>query len=265
VLPFSGQAQYQFYTSSTGASGSLTVTGTTIVNQYYQVTGLTQISGSNNYQVTCAGGFSGVPGQRVLLIEMSGSSYTGKWEIDTVQTSGNPCTIVSTFAVSFDPAASSTIQLITIPQYVDLTIANTGVLTAAPYNDTTGGVLVFEVEDTFTIVPGGRCDASGLGFQGSASVYCNAGAAFGGAGGAAGSGGAAGLIGGPGGGGPFPGDTAWIQCSGVGDGGNGSVYGTFGLAPSPCGGNSGGAGGGSNNSVMGTNPSSTKLIMGTAG
>jgi hypothetical protein len=146
-LPFTGQAQYQFYTSSTGASGSVTVTGTTIVNQYYKVTGLAQ--SGNNYQVTCAGGFSGAPGQRVLLIEMNGSSHTGSWEIDTVQTSGNPCTIVSNFAVSFDSAASSTIQLVTIPQYVGLTIANNGVLTAAPYNDTTGGVLVFEVQDTF--------------------------------------------------------------------------------------------------------------------
>jgi hypothetical protein len=220
ALPFSGQAQYQFYTSSTGSSGSLTVTGTTIVNQYYQVNSLTRISGTNNYQVTCGGGFSGVPGQRVLLIEMSGSSYTGKWEIDTVQTSGNPCTIISSLAVSFDPAASSIIQLITIPQYIDLKIANNGVLTAAPYNDTTGGVLVFEVQDTFTILSGGRCDVSGLGFRNSRSSVGTAGwPGDGGAGGAAGSGGAAGIIGGPGGGGPFAGDTQLIQCSAVGLGG----------------------------------------------
>jgi hypothetical protein len=260
ALPFSGQAQYQFYTSSTGASGSVTVTGTTIVNQYYKVTGLAQ--SGNNYQVTCAGGFSGVPGQRVLLIEMNGSSHTGSWEIDTVQTSGNPCTIVSNFAISFDPAASSTIQLITIPQYVDLTIANNGVLTSAPYNDSTGGVLVFEVQDTFTLVSGGRCDVSGLGFQD--NTPSNIGTAgwpgSGGAGGAAGSGGAAGIIGGPGGGGPFAGDTQLIQCSAVGLGGNGSVYGVFGSGY----GIPGGAGG-ANNSVMGTSPQGTILCMGTAG
>ena len=101
-----------------------------------------------------------------------------------------------------------------MPEYYDLTITSSGSLTCNPYNPAigTGGVLVFNVSNNFTVEQGGKCDVSGKGFLSGQGGN-------GGAGGSAGIGGLAGTIGQNGG------NTGVQQNTGINGGGNGGSYG----------------------------------------
>ncbi|MBS1619267.1 MAG: hypothetical protein JST76_12155, partial [Bacteroidetes bacterium] len=199
--------QYQF--TSNGSDGRDTVTITRIVNSYAKVKA---VSGN---VVWTNGPYVPQTRDRVLLLQMTGRD-SGVWQWDTVRVGGNPC-YLSNIYKTFDTAGGAKIQIIKAPQYQSLYIRSTGVLTAAPWNDSTGGVLTFMVKDTFKLDPGGSCDVSYLGFLpksvAPAGVY--------GIGGAGGAGGAIGQDGG---------DSALVIGSGVGGGGDGGMFGQYGTA-----------------------------------
>jgi len=143
---------------SNGSAGALTVSGTQIVNTYGQVSNII----TNSIGVY-GSGFSPVVGDKVLLIQMTGAN-TGKWQWVEVTGGGDPFMVsYSTNLSAFSTAYGGIIQAILVPQYTSLTIPAGATLTAAPWNGTTGGILTFMVKNNFTILPGGKCDVSGLG------------------------------------------------------------------------------------------------------
>ncbi len=200
--------QYQF--ASNGRDGRDTVTTTRIVNSYAKVKAITGNTVYTN------GPYVPQVRDRVLLVQMTGRD-SGVWQWDTVRIGGNPC-YLSNIYKSFDTANGAKIQIIKAPQYQSLYVRSTGVLTAAPWNDSTGGVLTFMVKDTFKMDAGGNCNVSYLGFLPQADTS-SAGAH--GAGGAGGLGGAIGQNGG---------DSALVVGSGVGGGGDGGMFGQYGTA-----------------------------------
>ena len=155
-----------------------------VVNSYYHVISVN--NAVNKAGLTNSAGLS--VGMRVLLIQMRGATVdqtqsaafgnitainnTGKYEFAEI------CGIVvdtvyfkNVLVNSYD--AGGSIQLVTVPQYTNVTV--TGTLSATPWNSTTrtGGVLVFEASGSVTL--NANIDVSGFGFQGGAKVtYPNA-------------------------------------------------------------------------------------------
>lgn len=161
---------------SNGSSGPLTVSATQVVDSYYHVTG---ISGN---QISCAG-YNAHVGDKVLIVQMTGNQ-AGTWQWDSVQAGGNPFTVSNIYRL-FDTSYSiSKIQVVKVPQYTHLRITHSGVLTALPWNDSTGGILSFLVRDTFKIDSGGLCNVNGLGFQTHIAPGTGGGGGHGGIGGA---------------------------------------------------------------------------------
>jgi hypothetical protein len=109
------------------------------------------------------------------------------------------------YCMVFKFGPGNSVQGIIVPQYTNLTIPAGAGLTAAPWNGTTGGVVAFMVQNTFTVQTGGKCDVSGLGFTGSSG-------GMDGSGGIGGIGGATIQNGG---------DSLLVLYSGLGNGGDG--------------------------------------------
>lgn len=203
-----GSFAQQYQLLSNGSAGADTVINTQIINSYSKVNWI------NYNQVKYTGPYAPVRGDRVLIIQMTGID-SGSWQWDTVIAGGNPFT-VSNLHSAFDTSRRAKIQVVKVPQYKSLYIKGTGRLTAAPWNDSTGGILTFMVRDTFKIDTPGRCDVTGLGFL---SLPDTTSAAAYGVGGAGGAGGAIGQNGG---------DSALVIGSGVGGGGDGGQFGQYG-------------------------------------
>lgn len=142
-----------------------------VVNSYSEVTSIGVFSidviNNSNFQV----------GEKVLLIQMKGASITtgnnsgfgtitsqneaGHFEFLSIA-SINGNTIVFSSAICQSYAISGKVQLVQVPVYTDVTIS--GVLTAAPWNGTIGGVLAIEATNSVTF--NANIDISGLGFVG---------------------------------------------------------------------------------------------------
>lgn len=148
-----------------------TISGT--VNTYASVSA---IAGAN-VTVGAVGGFN--VGDRVLLIQMKGATIStantanygdvtalnnaGNYEFNCIQAiAGNVITLSSPPTNAYTP--SGLVQLIRVPVYNNPTVNAT--LTAAPWNGTTGGVIVLETTGRLTL--NANIDASGQGFRGGA-------------------------------------------------------------------------------------------------
>jgi hypothetical protein len=154
-----------------------------IINIYTKVTGI-DVS-CNKLTVTSSGGFA--VGDTVLIIQMKGAtidqasntgtsgtlngthglvtSYNnaGNYEFAEIAAiSGNDIYLKHTLLKSYTPAGS--VQLISVPQYTNVTIS--GTLTAQAWDGNTGGVLVFEAAGTITF--NADINVNGKGFRGGA-------------------------------------------------------------------------------------------------
>lgn len=165
VLFFTALVLLPFLSISQNISG--------VINQYTPVTAFDICA--NSVTVNNPGFFN--VGDRVLLIQMKGatidlsntSSYgdiltlgaAGNYEFGTVaQINGGDIVFQNVMVNTYD--VTGLVQLIYVPQYTDVTI--NGTLTCAPWNGTTGGVLVFEASGTVT--QSALVDVSGMGFRG---------------------------------------------------------------------------------------------------
>lgn len=143
-----------------------------VVNIYTPVTGF---SDCNGIDVLSSTGFS--VGDVALIIQMQGAQIdesntsafgtitdyhnAGNYEIiHIVDIIGN--TVYYEFQLLNQYDLGGKVQLITIPQYTDVTITDT--LTAAPWNGTIGGVLIFEASGSVQLNE--VIDVSGKGFRG---------------------------------------------------------------------------------------------------
>ena len=142
-----------------------------IVNIYTAVTNMTP----NSVTVTSANGFA--VGDRVLLIQMKGATINqtntasfgqivalgsaGNFEFTNIASiNGNNITFVSNLCKTFSVAGK--VQLIRVPVYNQATI--NAVVTASPWNGTTGGVVAIEATTSLTF--NNIIDVSGKGFVG---------------------------------------------------------------------------------------------------
>ncbi len=131
--------------------------------------------GAASVTVVSSAGFTA--GEKVLIIEMQGASIdqsnttnfgnitsygnAGNYEFDTINAvAGNVISFKNNLSTVFDVAGH--VQLITVPVYSNAIV--TGTLTCQPWNDSTGGVLVFQVTCTLTMEA--NIDVSQMGFIG---------------------------------------------------------------------------------------------------
>lgn len=142
-----------------------------IINTY---TSVSSISGTTII-VGSSGGFS--VGDQLLIIQMQGATIdqsnsssfgnitsigdAGNYEFATVCSIPNGTQIVVN-SLQRTYSSSGVIQIASVPIYNDATI--TATLTAAPWDGTTGGILVFECTGTLNM--SSSIDLNGLGFRG---------------------------------------------------------------------------------------------------
>ena len=165
---------YVFFLFSALSSALYSQSISGVVNSYSAVTSIGVLSvdviNSSNLQV----------GDKVLLIQMKGASITtgnnssfgtitsqneaGHFEFLSIA-SINGNTVVFSSGICQSYAVSGKVQLVQVPVYTDVTI--TGVLSAAPWDGTSGGVLVIEAMNSITF--NANIDLKGLGFRGGQS------------------------------------------------------------------------------------------------
>ncbi|WP_211236768.1 T9SS type A sorting domain-containing protein [Sporocytophaga myxococcoides] len=148
-----------------------------VINTYAKVTVIDQTC--NSVSIAPATGFS--VGDKVLIIQMKGAQIdqnnstaygnltgtglgsAGNYEINEVAAiSGAILYLKYELIRIYDPAQK--VQIVNIPVYSDVTIS--GVLTSAPWNGETGGILIFE--STGDVTMNANIDVSGMGFRGGA-------------------------------------------------------------------------------------------------
>ncbi len=130
----------------------------------------------NQLDVSNSAGFAG--GDVVLIIQMKGATIdetntaafgtvtayngSGRFEKATIASiAGNTIYFVNDLVNTYNAPAGK-VQMISIPQYVDVDV--NGVLSSSDWNGTTGGVLVFEA--TGNVVLNANIDLTGRGFLG---------------------------------------------------------------------------------------------------
>ena len=146
-----------------------------IVNSYVAVSAVN----TNSATVTAIGPFQ--VGDKVLIIQMKGATITatntaafgaitalgnaGNFEFATIASiTGNTVTFSSNLCKTYTP--SGKVQLVRVPVYSAVTIV--GMVTAQPWNGTTGGIVA--IEATTSITFNANINVSGQGFLGGA-VY----------------------------------------------------------------------------------------------
>jgi hypothetical protein len=163
------------------SANAQTISG--IINNYTAVTAIPPcnpcLPSCNTVTVASTSGF--LPGDHVLIIQMKGAqldqtktsnfgnigSYdvAGNYEkLIIASISGLNITFTTSLIYNYDPA--SALQLVKYNVYTNITVS--ALLTASPWNGSTGGVLVFEATGTVTL--SANIDVSGLGYRGGLSA-----------------------------------------------------------------------------------------------
>ena len=147
-----------------GSDGSLTVTGSEVVNDYTYLKG-DEASGSASLSVNDASGFS--EGDEVMIIQMqngSGNGVAGRYEFRELEsTSSTNLNLKESldyyyYSGSFNQASAESTQVIRIPEYDNVEIESGGSIQSDSWNGYKGGIVSFRVKDDITI--DGSIDAS---------------------------------------------------------------------------------------------------------
>ena len=142
-----------------------------IINEYTPVTDFNPCNNS----VTVGNSAPFEAGDRALIIQMKGATVdlsnspafgnitnlgdAGNYEfVEIAAVNGNDIQFTNTLLNSY--TVSGLVQLITVPQFTDMTVI--GTLTCQPWNGSVGGVLVFEASGTVNL--SGDMDVSDKGF-----------------------------------------------------------------------------------------------------
>jgi hypothetical protein len=145
-----------------GQNGSVTInTFNTIINNYAQLTSAVN-AGSKTLNVSSTTGFNA--NTLVMIIQMSGhnptasgnqgpfvltSSDVGRFELIRIQSVGaGTITLVDGVRRSFPGLIT---QIVSVPEYTSLTLANTGTIIAPFWNGATGGIIAFLATGTVTV------------------------------------------------------------------------------------------------------------------
>ncbi|HEX4462198.1 MAG TPA: hypothetical protein VIA18_29680, partial [Polyangia bacterium] len=168
-----------------GGSGAVTVsTAGTIVNKYYYA--LTADAAAGAVTLSLSGSTGIAAGDLVMLVQMQGATIdtsntaaygtvsalggAGTYElvsITGVNTTANTITVDdSCGGLKHGYSAAGKTQVIFVPQYSSLTIANGASVTAPAWNGATGGVVALTASTTVTLTGSGKITANGIGFRG---------------------------------------------------------------------------------------------------
>jgi hypothetical protein len=146
-----------------------------IINSYAPVTA---INTSNCPNVLTVGNTTGFAvGNKILIIQMKGAKFdtanvstfgniinlngAGSYEMAKITSIvGNQVTLNGALSNSYD--VNGKVQMVLVPFYMNANI--NGLLTCQPWNGTTGGVLIFEVQSNLFF--NADIDVSGTGFRG---------------------------------------------------------------------------------------------------
>lgn len=158
----------------TGSAGDVTISTTTSVNNYCYITDASRTTSQNSCTVDTTSGFT--VGTRVLIHQTqcaSDTSLIGRMQYNVVtNVSGNVLTFANNFTWGIisntaNAASCNMCQIVSIPQYNNLTITGSGILVPGlGWNGTKGGILIFETRGTTTVNAGGIIRADGTGFRG---------------------------------------------------------------------------------------------------
>ena len=189
--------------STPAKDGSASVTGTTVVNNYWP-SAASATAGATTINLGAARNASGpaiAAGDLLLIVEVQGANFNttnttsygantgsgrgylgltnaGNYEYvratSSLGTAGGAVSIagsgsggglVSTYNTQAAAASARVrrFEVVRVPQYLNLTIS--GTITSSPWNGTTGGIVAFDVAGTLTF-SNGRVDVSGQGFRG---------------------------------------------------------------------------------------------------
>ena len=138
--------------------------------------GVDSISGA---VLTLGSTASGVAvGDELLVVNLQGSdsanSSVGNYEfVQVASVSGAAVTLESTPSVTFGESSNAdlTDQIVIaqrVPQYTDVDVSSSGVLSVDVWDGYTGGVLAFRATGTVTVASGGVIEVSELGYAGGA-------------------------------------------------------------------------------------------------
>ena len=179
-----------------GKDGNDTIAANTVVNYYDSVTNIQNganiiVTVNNINTLTDIQGLYAdanlSAGDKVMLYQAQGATYStandssptygafnlneaGRYEVhEVLSVSGNDITLAEfgnlctadQLIYSFDLTKT---QLIRMPQFNNLTISGGSVVSASPWNGSTGGVVAIDVAATLNLA--GQIDVTGLGFRG---------------------------------------------------------------------------------------------------
>ena len=121
-------------------------------------------AGSTSLTVGSSAGFAA--GDRVLVHQTIGTG-SGTWEIGAVAAAGpTTLTLALPLLASYSSVAPSAAQAVRVAQFTTVTIAAPRVITAAPWNGQTGGIVAFFANTSVTVA--GTLRADGAGYRGGA-------------------------------------------------------------------------------------------------
>ncbi len=159
--------------ASSAAAGATSVTVANITD----LSGATSFTNSTNAFATAALS----PGDLVMIIQMQGASIattddtnygnitaynnTGNYELKTVLSiSTNTITFCTALAKSYTVSGTKRCQVVRVPRFDNVTLGTNAILSAKPWDGTTGGVCAMEVNGNLSL--SGKIDATGTGFRG---------------------------------------------------------------------------------------------------
>lgn len=152
-----------------GTDGNLVVSGAnTVVNHYTYLTAETTAEGAQTITLADPAAFGA--GDEVLIIQMQHSGQAGIFEFAQVDNKiGKDLELAqplknSYYSGSFDIAVATVTQVVRVPQYLDVTVAEGASIVSQEWNGHTGGIVVFRADGVVNV--DGSISASGRGFRG---------------------------------------------------------------------------------------------------
>ncbi|MBN2443720.1 MAG: hypothetical protein JXJ04_20330 [Spirochaetales bacterium] len=146
-----------------GTDGVLNVNTSVIINNVFSQLAFAQAAGDTYIQVTDEPGFT--EGDELFIYDSRGTG-AGTYEFVTItQVSGTVLDIESPLEKDFP--GTDLVFVYRVPHYTTVYVYDGGTITAAAWNETTGGgIVVFRATESINIIGSGKIDVSGKGYQG---------------------------------------------------------------------------------------------------
>ncbi len=144
-----------------GTDGALNVgAGTTTIDQT-----ATSGTGTAGQGTLTLGNPNGFGAGKVILIHQSQGAGAGNWELNLiVGVNGATATLLTPLKNTYQNGGNNHAQTIVVPQYTTVSVPNGATLTAPAWNGATGGILVFQANNSTTV--GGAVSMSARGYRG---------------------------------------------------------------------------------------------------